>query len=360
MIPIAKPRIGDDEKRAVEEVLDSGVIAQGQRVGEFEFAFADYIGSDHAIAASSGTAALHLALLSCGVGKGDEVITTPFSFIATANAILYCGATPVFADINKRTFNIDPGHLEKSISERTKAVLVVHLYGQPCEMDSIQEICEDNDLKLIEDACQAHGASYKGKKAGNLGDCGVFSFYPTKNMTTGEGGIITTNDAGVADKSRLLREHGSKVRYHHEVLGFNYRMTDIAAAIGLAQLDKLESFNQRRIENAKELSSSIEKIKGLIPPFIIPDVRHVFHQYTLRVTDDFHLRRDEVVNRLSQMGVGTGIYYPVPIHKQPFYKGYEGDLRVSEAMAKEVLSLPVHPGVSTEDLAIIEQCMLEF
>jgi dTDP-4-amino-4,6-dideoxygalactose transaminase len=356
-IPIASPKISEEEKRAVEEVLNSGIVAQGPKVREFEEEFAGYIGTKHGVAASSGTTALHLALLASGIGKGDEVLTTPFSFIATANSILYCGATPVFADINERTFNIDPRKVEEKVTKKTKAVLIVHLYGQPCEMDELTKICKDRGLKLIEDACQAHGATYKGKKAGGFGECGVFSFYPTKNMTTGEGGMITTDNPEIAKKARLQREHGSKSKYHHETLGYNYRMTDIAAAIGLAQLRKLDTFNQKRSENATRLTETLEEIDGLVQPHVVPDVQHVFHQYTIRVTKDFHMTRDEVAKRLNERGVATGIYYPIPIHKQPLYSVAQNDLKITEAMADEVLSLPVHPGLSNEELEHISECI---
>src|SRR3989304_8088785 len=238
MIHIASPLIGEEEKKAVEEVRSSGMLAQGPKVRELEEAFSRYIGSGHAIAANNGTTALHAALLACGIKRGDEVITTPFSFIATANTILYCGAKPVFADISEKTFNIDPEKIKDKITKKTKALLIVHLYGLPCEMKGILEICEEHNLRLIEDACQAHGAEYKGKKVGSFGDAACFSFYPTKNMTTGEGGMIKTNDMEVAEKAMLLREHGSKVRYHHEILGYNYRMTAIASAIGIEQLKR--------------------------------------------------------------------------------------------------------------------------
>jgi len=358
MIPIAKPQIGDEEKQAVAEVLSSGIIAQGPVVAEFESEFSKYCGTNYGVAASSGTTALHLALLACGVKPGDEVITTPFTFIATANSILYCGAKPVFADIDPATFNICPEKIESQITDKTKAVLVVHLYGQSCEMDSISRICKDNDLKLVEDACQAHGAEYRGKRVGGLGDCAVFSFYPTKNMTTSEGGMLTTDNEKIAEKARLLREHGSKIRYHHDVLGYNYRMTDIAAAIGRVQLKKLNGFNSARIRNAGIITDALKDVDGIVAPIPSKGVKHVFHQYTIRVTGDFHLTRDEVVKKLQKSGVGCGIYYPVPIHKQPFYED-AGGLENSDEAAKEVLSLPVHPGLTAEDVEHICKSLLE-
>lgn len=251
MIPIAKPNIGEEEKNAVMEVLESGMLAQGLKVKEFEERFAKYIGTKYAVATSNGTTALHIALLSSGIKKGDEVITTPFSFIASATSILFCNAVPVFADIKTKTFNINPNKIEKAITKKTKAIMVVHLYGQSSEMDRIKEIANKKKLSLIEDACQAHGAENNGKRVGSIGDIGCFSFYPTKNMTTGEGGMITTNDHVIAEKVRLLRDHGQKERYEHVIVGYNYRMTNIAAAIGIEQLQKLEQFNKKRRENAK-------------------------------------------------------------------------------------------------------------
>jgi dTDP-4-amino-4,6-dideoxygalactose transaminase len=354
MIPIAEPMIGEEEKRAVLEVLSSGMLAQGAKVREFEEKFAEYIGTRYAIATSSGTTALHTALLSCGIGEGDEVITTPFSFIATANSILYCGARPVFADIDSRTFNIDPEEVKEKISDKTKAVLVVHLYGQPCEMDALLEICRDHGLLLIEDVCQAHGAEYKDKKMGSFGDCAAFSFYPTKNMTTGEGGMITTDSREIAEKARMIRDHGSKTKYHHEVLGYNYRMADIAAAIGIEQLKKLDKMNEKRIKNAEALTKGIKKMKEIVPPFVSPRVKHVFHQYTVRIIRGEGFR-DVLARRLSERGVATGIYYPTPIPYQRLYRelGYEDRFPEAERASKEVLSLPVHPRVSKREIELV-------
>ncbi|MEE9611904.1 MAG: DegT/DnrJ/EryC1/StrS family aminotransferase [Desulfatiglandales bacterium] len=355
MILISQPFIGDEEKNAVLEVLSSGIVAQGPKVQEFEDRFAGYIGTEHAVATNSGTAALHTALLACGISMGDEVITTPFSFIASANSVLYCGAKPIFADIDPKTFNIDPEEVKEKIGNNTKALLIVHLFGQPCEMDAIMEICQDHKLVLIEDACQAHGAEYDMNEVGGFGRCAAFSFYPTKNMTTGEGGMITTNDKIIAGKARLLREHGSKTRYHHDALGYNYRMTDIAAAIGIEQLKKLEGMNERRIENAKDLTKGIKKIKGLASPYISPMVKHVFHQYTIRVNEEYGITRGELVKKLSEKGIGSSVYYPLPIPSQELYKtlGYESRFPKAEQASKEVLSLPVHPKVSEREIELI-------
>jgi len=352
MIPIAKPIIGEDEVRAVTEVLRSGTIAEGQKVKDFEAAFAKFTGTSFAVAVNSGTAALHAALLAHGIGPEDEVITTPFSFVATANSVLFTGAKPVFADIREDTFNIDPESIVSKITPKTKAIIPVHLYGQSADMKAIMDIAEDKDLIIIEDACQAHGATFEGKSVGSFGE-GTFSFYPTKNMTTSEGGIITTNDKNVAERARMIRSHGSKQRYLHEMLGFNLRMTDIAAAIGLVQLGKIGDFNRTRINNAQYLTKSLQKIKGLILPHVDTRCGHVFHQYTVRIRGD--LSRDEVVTSLKKMDIGTGIYYPLPIHKQPYYKelGYNDSLPVSEMASKEVISLPVHPSLSKLDLDTI-------
>jgi perosamine synthetase len=358
MIPIAKPLIGQEEINAVTEVLKSGAIAEGQKVKDFEIAFADYTGTSYAVAVNSGTAALHASLLAHGIGKGDEVITSPFTFAATSNSVLFTGAKPVFADIKEDTFNIDPERIFEKITPKTKAIIPVHLYGQSADMKSIMEIAHENDLIVIEDACQAHGATFEGKKAGSFGT-GTFSFYPTKNMTTGEGGMITTNDKAVAEKAKMIRSHGSRQRYYHEILGYNLRMTDIAAAIGLVQLKKLDGFNDSRIKNAQYLFRSLNTIKGISLPYVDTYCKHVFHQFTVRIRRG--LSRDEIVSMLNMRGIGTGIYYPLPIHKQPFYKdmGYNDSLPVSEKASSEVFSLPVHPAINRADMDTISETLHE-
>lgn len=350
-LPISKPFICREDIEAVEKVLRSGMLSQGPKVEEFEENFAEYIGTEYAVAVNSGTAALHVALLSYGIKEGNEVITTPFTFIATANSILFVGAKPVFADIEENSFNIDPDSIAEKITKKTKVIIPVHLYGQPANMKAITEIASDNNLIVIEDACQAHGAKFNGIEVGSFGT-GCFSFYPTKNMTTGEGGMITTNDRKIAEKAGMIRAHGQKEKYIHEILGYNHRMTDIGAAIGICQLIKLDEFNNNRVKNAKILTEGIKKIKGLIPPYVKPNVKHVFHQYTVRVTEYSKINRDNLKQRLSKKGVGTGVYYPIPIHKQPLYKklGYNNYLPNSEKAANEVISLPVHPSLTKEDL----------
>ncbi len=357
MIPIAKPVIGEEEKRAVLEVLDSGILAQGAKVAEFENKFAEFIRVKHAIATSNGTTALHALLAASGIGEGDEVITSPFSFIATANAIKMTGAVPIFADIDEKTFNINPDLIEAAITPRTKAIMPVHLYGLAAPMDKIMEIAQRHNLFVIEDACQAHGAEFKGNKAGSFGD-GCFSFYPTKNMTTGEGGMITTNDDEMARKARKLINHGSEKKYHHDFLGYNYRMTDIAASLGLEQLKKLSSFNARRRENAEFLTNNLHHVKGIICPEVAAG--HVFHQYTIRVTPEYPLTRDQVLEVLKEKGIGSAVFYPVPIHKQKAYAEYvHRSFPVAERLAQEVISLPVHPSVTEQELGYIVNAFKE-
>lgn len=356
MITIAKPYLDEAEIEAVTAVLRSGVIAEGPRVAQFEQAFAEYIGVDHAVAVNSGTAALHVALMAHGIGKGDEVITSPFSFVATANSIVYTGAKPVFADIEPDTYIISPDQVHEMITSRTKAIMPVHLYGHAADMGAIMEIAEDHNLLVIEDACQAHGATYKGKKVGSFGT-GAFSFYPTKNMTTSEGGIITTDDPDIAARSRMLRAHGSKQRYLHEMIGYNFRMTDISAAIGIVQMGRLAEFTEKRRQNARKLASGLKGTKNLILPVEKDNCSHVYHQYTIRTP-----RRDSLRDTLQEKGIGTGTYYPLCIHQQPLYKemGYAGSFPNSEKAAREVLSIPVHPGLSDADINTVIACIKEW
>lgn len=356
MINIAAPQIGDEEKRAVQEVLESGMLAQGPRVKALEDAFAEMCDVKYAVATSSGTTALHTALLAHNIGTGDEVITTPFTFIASANSILYTGAKPVFVDIDPFTFNIDPQKIEAAITPHTRAIMPVHLFGLSCDMKPITEIAQRYDLAIIEDACQSHSATYFGKKVGSFG-CGAFSLYPTKNITSAEGGMITTNDSQIAEECRIIRQHGMSIRYHHQQLGYNYRMSDVHAAIGYEQLKKLERFNQARQENASYFS---QHLRGAITPFVPEGYQHVFHQYTIRVPEG---QRDALRDFLRESGIVSGVYYPIPIHKQPYYIHEFGEALThpeAEKAAREVLSLPVHPGLSKEDLAKIVATVNQF
>jgi perosamine synthetase len=343
-IPIAKPGLGDEEKAAVMAVLDSGMLAQGRQVAEFEAQFSELCGVQHAVAVASGTAALWLALAAHGIGPGDEVITTPFSFIASANCILYVGAKPVFVDIEPDTCLLNPSGIEGRITERTRAILPVHLYGQPCDMIAIMEIARRHNLVVVEDACQAHGATEQGRPVGGFGT-GCFSFYATKNMTTGEGGMITTDDDALAERLRLLRNHGQSQRYEHTILGYHFRLTEMQAALGLVQLRKLPALTEQRIANAQYLS---ERLQGVTLPIVAPGRRHVFHQYTVRVAEN----RAALQQHLQQRGIGTSIHYPRPINHQPVYQslGYRDGLPHAEVASRQVLSLPVHPALSHSDL----------
>lgn len=343
-IPISRPLIGDAEREAVMRVLDSGMLVQGPEVVVFETEFATAVGTRHAVAASSGTTALHMALLAHGVGPGDEVIIPAFTFIASANSILHAGATPVLVDIEPETFNIDVGRLEAAITPRTKAIMPVHLYGQPADMAEIGELAAAHGLAVIEDAAQAIGASYRGRMAGSLGT-GVFSLYATKNVMSGEGGMITTDDEALADRLRLLRNHGMRARYQHESLGYNFRMTDLCAAIGRAQLARLGELTERRAANARALSAGITA--ATVPP-VRADRTHCWHQYTIRFGKD----RDRRMANLRAAGVGTAIFYPRPVHGYDYMRRHTGDVSmpVAEAAATEVLSLPVHPQLSEGDL----------
>lgn len=351
MINIAKPIISDEEIEAVTEVLKSGMLAQGPKVDEFQNKFAKYVEAKYGIATSSGTTALHTALVAAGIKPGDEVITTPFTFAATSNSILYTQAKPVYADIDAKTFNLDPAKIEEQITDKTKAIVPVHLYGQPADMDGILEIAQKYNLKVIEDAAQAHGAVYKGKKIGSIGDFGCFSFYPTKNMTTGEGGMVTTNDEEYVEKAGMVRAHGESKRYEQSLLGYNYRMTDIAASIGLVQLKHIDEFNKIRNENAKYLSEGLADVEGITTPVVADNVTHVFHQYTIRVSKD----RDTFQKFLTDNQIGTGIHYPIVLYKQPYYQALSitGNCPLAEEAASQVISIPVHPSLTTEELDTI-------
>jgi dTDP-4-amino-4,6-dideoxygalactose transaminase len=353
MIPIAKPLLGEEEKKAVKEVLESGMIACGPKVKEFERQFASFVETKHAVATTSGTTALHLALVSLGVNKGEEVILPSFSFIATANAVLFCNAIPVFCDVNPKTFNINVEKIESLITKKTKAIMPVHLYGQPADMKPILDIAHNHGLHVIGDAAQAHGAKYDYKMVGGFGDVECFSFYPTKNMTTGEGGIITTNHSDIAERLYSLRNHGrekTKWGYEHGRLAYNYRMTDVAAAIGIEQLKKLPEFNRKRREHARYFNEKLEHVEI---PYVLENVEHVYHQYTIKSND-----RESLIQRLRNNEIGFGIYYPKPLHLYPHLKQFGNDnLTKSEILADKVLSLPVHPDLNNQDLEKIVECV---
>lgn len=353
MINVAAPIIEAEEVSAVNVVLASGMLAQGPKVAELEKAFAAYCGTNYAVAVNSGTAALHAALFAAGVGPGDEVITTPFSFIATINPILFLGAKPVLVDIDPATFNLNIKHLEKAITPKTKAILPVHLYGQPCDYDALDVIAKKYNVLVIEDACQAIGATYGSKKAGNLGDMACFSLYATKNIMCGEGGMVTTNNENFAETIRHFRQHGMSGPYEYAHIGYNYRMSDLHAAIAVEQLKKVERFTNSRQKIARHFDAGLAGIPGIDLPKIAPNRTHVYHQYTVRITKDFACSREDFIQALRNKEIGAGVYYPKPLHTIPHiakagsYK--EGDFPVAEQAAKEVVSLPVHPKVSEAD-----------
>jgi len=346
MIPLSKPFIGEAEKAAVLEVLESGMLVQGPRVAKLEERFAQVCEVKHAVAVSSGTAALHLALLAHGLGPGDEVITSPFTFVASVNSILLTGARPVFVDIDEETFNLNSALVERALTPQTRAILPVHLYGYMCDMEALQAIADKHGLTIVEDACQAIGATYRGQAAGSFGT-GAFSLYATKNVMAGEGGMITTNDDTIAEQCRLLRNHGMKRRYYHEQLGYNLRLSDLHAALGLAQMDRLAGFTEARRANAAYLNAGIESV---VTPKVKEGYGHVWHQYTVRV--DGGRDRDGAVRQLNDAGIGTGIFYPVPAHQQEYLRQKLGpmSLPVAERLAREVISLPVHPQLTRADL----------
>ena len=342
MIPIARPDIGQEEIAAVTEVLQSGMIAQGRKVKELEDRWAEFVGVKHAIATGNGTLALMAIFSGIGLEPGDEVITVSHTFAATANAILSTGATPVFVDIEPDTYVIDAKKIEKAITPRTRAICPVHLFGLVADMDMIRAIADRHGLIVVEDACQAHGATFRGRTAGSFGH-GAFSLYATKNMTTAEGGFVTTDDDKLADWLRLYRNQGMRARYQFEMLGYNFRMTDLAAAIGLAQLAKLPRNTARRQAIAARYDAAFGELPIGLP--ITPDGRtHVFHQYTLDVGG----ARDAIVADLREAGVGADIYYPIPVHRQSYImeRGLHADLPVTDGAASRTLALPMYPGLT--------------
>jgi dTDP-4-amino-4,6-dideoxygalactose transaminase len=343
MIPAARPLIGDEERAAVDRVLRSGMIAQGPEVAAFEREFADQlVGGRACVAVSSGTAGLHLGLLAAGIGPGAEVIVPSFTFAATANSVALTGATPVFADIDPATYCLDPASVEAAITDRTAGIMPVHLYGHPADVTALGAIAERHGIQLFEDAAQAHGATWQGAPVGSFGSFAMFSLYPTKNMTSGEGGIVSCATPELVRMVKLLRNQGMEKRYENEVVGFNVRMTDIHAAIGRVQLGKVGAWTAQRQANAAFLSAHLE---GVGVPQVADGATHVWHQYTIRVPED----RDGFAAALAERGVGSGVYYPIPNHELPSF-GLDLDLPVTARACAEVLSLPVHPALSQQDL----------
>ncbi|MEO6713322.1 MAG: DegT/DnrJ/EryC1/StrS family aminotransferase [Mycobacteriales bacterium] len=349
-IPAAKPLIGDDERAAVDRVMRSGMLAQGPEVAGFEEEFAKLVNGAHCVAVNSGTSALHLALIAVGLERGDEVLVPSFTFAASANSVALAGGVPVFVDIDPATFCMDIAAAAAAVTPRTRAIMPVHLYGHPADMTAVAELAARHDLLVIEDAAQAVAASFDGKPVGAFGDAACFSFYPTKNMTSGEGGMVTTADAGTARMLRLLRNQGMERRYENEVVGFNTRMTDLHAAIGRVQLGKLDGWTSARQDNARFFDANL---RGVVTPAVAEGAVHVYHQYTVRVVD---ADRDAFAAALGDRGVGCGVYYPTPVHRLPSF-GLTLDLPQTELAAAQVLSLPVHPALSSDDLARIVEAV---
>jgi dTDP-4-amino-4,6-dideoxygalactose transaminase len=357
MIPIADPELSDAAKERVTAVMDSGMLADGPAVREFEDEFAAYCETEQAVATANGTAALQAALKAADIGPGDTVLTTPFSFVASANAARLCGADVVFADIDPATYNLDTAAVRRRLEQldgTVDAIIAVHLYGLPAEMGALRDIADDTNAVLIEDAAQAHGAAYNGTRVGGLGDVACFSFYPTKNMTTAEGGMITTDDEGLAERARQFINHGRTDSYEHATVGHNLRLTSLAAAIGHEQLDRLPTFNERRRHNAARLTEGLAET-AFETPTEPADCRHVYHQYTIRVED-----RDAVQASLDEHGVGSAVYYPTCIHEQPAYADFDGTYPNAEQAAADVLSLPVHPNVTDADIEQIIEVLTQY
>lgn len=363
MITLAKLIIGKEEKEMILQVLDSGMLTQGEKVSRLERELADLCQVKHAVVTNSGTSALHTTLYSLGIQPGDEVITTPFTFISTTNAMLMMKAKPVFVDIDQCTFNIDSSKIEKAVNKKTKVIVAVNLYGQPADYLNINRIAKKYDLKVVEDAAQSINAVYKGKKSGSLANIGCFSFYATKNIMCGEGGALMTNNKDYAERAKRFRHHGQneKIKYEYLDIGCNYRLTDIQAAIALAQLKRLDRITKKRREIAALYNQAFGNVKGLITPFVSPGCAHVYHQYTLRVTKDFKLSRDELKTYLGKRGIASGVYYPKPLYYYSHLRKYapKGGCRRVEKVCQEVLSLPAHPLLTKLEVDYIINTILE-
>lgn len=350
MIILSRPSIGTEEIEAVLAVLESGMLAGGERVRQFEEEFADVVGSPHAVAVGSGTAALHVGLLALDLKPGDEVIVPSFTFAASANSVCMAGGTPVFADIDPDDFTIHASAVEPLISERTRAVMPVHLYGQPAPMEGLMTLADRSGIDVVEDAAQAHLAESNGRKTGSFGRFGAFSFYPTKNMTTGEGGMITTSDSDLAERARQIRNQGMAERYVHPLIGLNERMTEIEAAIGLVQLRRLPAWTERRREIADIYRGRLDPALGV--PVERPGVKHVYHQFTLSPPE-----RAPVVEMLTRAGIGHGIYYPTGTHEQEPYIGPDYDLPNTEDLSRRVVSIPIRPDLTESEIDTIVETL---
>lgn len=363
MIPINAPRVGRKEIDAVVNVMKSGQLTHGLGAGpmvtQFEDDFAKFMEVKHAIAMNTGTAALHASLLATGVRKGDEVLLPSFTFVATAEVVAMIGAKPVFVEIDSSTYNIDPNAIERVVSKKTRAIMPVDLYGLPADTQTIRKIADRHGLKVVEDAAQAHGAACMGKPPGAYADAACWSFYGSKNMTTGEGGMITTNDDRIAEATRIMRSHGEREKYMSTMLGHNYHMPEIEAAIGRVQLKKLTKFVAKRRSNAARLSEKLEKAQYLQLPEVPNGFKHSWYLYTVRLKRAKKKQRDKMVEELRKKGIGAVVCYMNPIHLMPFYRKF-GEYRLpeTEKAAKQVLSLPVHPGVTPEKIDFIADAVV--
>jgi len=364
VIHINLPKIGEEEIQAVVKVLQSGMLTSGLGAGpmvsKFEKSFASFAGVKHAVAVNTGTAALHSAVMACGVKQGDEVILPSFTFVATAEAVVLAGGKPVFADIDSETYNLLPNAVEKAITKKTMAILPVDLYGFSADMKPLQEIAESHDLALIEDAAQAHGTTYAGKPAGAFADVACWSLYASKNITTGEGGLATTNEDEIDETLRMFRTHGEKAKYSSLMLGTNYRMSEIQAAIGNVQMEKLPSFIAKRRQNAQQLTKILKESDRLILPWESKDRNHSWYLYTARLKDGSEEERNSLMDELKKKGIGSEAYYLNPVHQLPFYRENFGSTKLPETdkAAKQVFSLPIHPGVTTEQIDFIGKTVL--
>ncbi|MDI3508698.1 MAG: hypothetical protein PWP48_1956 [Clostridiales bacterium] len=349
--------IKDEVDAAIEGVLESGQFIIGSQVKALEHDIASYVGVPYAIGVGNGTDALVIALRACGIGPGDEVITSPFTFFASAESISAVGAKPVFVDIDPDTFNIDASKIEQTITPRTRAIIPVHLFGQTADMDAIMDIARKHDLMVIEDACQAMGAEYKGKKAGSFGHAACFSFFPTKNLGTyGDGGMIVTSEADIDKKARMLRAHGSTRKYYHEMIGYNSRLDELHAAILNVKFKYLDQWNDMRRHNAK-IYDGLLKDTGVTVPYTAPYAKHIYHQYVIQCDD-----RDGLAAALKAKGVATGVYYPLPLHLQDAYKdlGYKrGDMPYAEAACDRVLAMPMYPELERHQIEYVADAIRE-
>jgi len=372
-VPLFKPEVDLGVLKRIERVFESGRLVQGPVVCEFEKRFSEFNEVKNSVAVNSGTAALQVSLAALGLRPGQEVITTPLTFIATANSILSLGGIPIFADVDPRTYNIDPERVENAITSRTRGIIPVHLFGLPCEMDMIMEVARRHDLFVLEDAAQAIGAKYHGKMVGRFGDATAYSFYATKNLTTGEGGMIVTNNPEIAEMARLIRDQGQKEKYHHPILGFNFRMTEITASIGLEQLEIIGGLNSKRRSNARFLDSILSGKPGIIPPYVPEGVEHVYHIYAAKIDEmKLECNREKILSILNREGIEAQSAYPLPIYKQPLYRNLKDPDRnllggiidfpsyadvscpITEELMKTLFLLPVRPGLTEDDLDAIQ------